>query len=361
MILENIFFSLVCDLNIKIIQMKNILIAILVAITFSILLCSCSDNSPVNSNPLQTDTSAKYINLTNRISDAGGLSEQLREIEVIGANFWITCIGKIFISRDSAKTFTMVRLPIEYYSRIFMYNDALNGWCINDTLVLKTSNGGYNWNAINFAARSYKLDDISFFQKEFTQDNVGYITGSKNNKSVIFKTVNGGDTWSLDTVSLSNLAGLKKIFLLNNDLLRTHCFISSQSGIYKSTNQGLNWAQMQINSGSGSFGGVYFKDQLTGWAAGYGGSFYKCNFNTWTQVPSNSSNNFYSLDFAADGINGWAVGEGNEYAHTTNGGDSWQMEGYGYSHSIMYDVKVISSKEAYFVGYASTFYKFIKP
>ena len=67
--------------------------------------------------------------------------------------------------------------------------------------------------------------------------------------------------------------------------------------------------------------GVYFVDELRGWAVGTEGTLVKTSDGgaTWTPQDSGTSNHVAGLDFV-DEVSGWAVGANETILGTSDGG-----------------------------------------
>jgi photosystem II stability/assembly factor-like uncharacterized protein len=99
-------------------------------------------------------------------------------------------------------------------------------------------------------------------------------------------------------------------------------------------------------------------DANTGWAAGGYGEIFAYKNGTWIKQTSPVTTSINGLSFASDGLNGWAVGNGGVILHTANGGTTWTQEGIGLTTQNLTKVEVVSSTEAYIVGYGKTFIKY---
>lgn len=89
--------------------------------------------------------------------------------------------------------------------KIYFATDALGfavgGRDYSTGIILKTVDGGENWNRI-LSGVGWQLRDVFFVNKD-----TGYVVG---NRKTILKTVNGGDTWSSLIPELTNEANLSE-------------------------------------------------------------------------------------------------------------------------------------------------------
>lgn len=217
-------------------------------------------------------------------------------------------------------------------------------------LILKTTDGGGNWDSIptHTTSSSYMF---------FLNDNTGWIAGS----DTLIKTVNGGNTWTF----LSSTSGRTPFFLNastgwmgsgNNNAKKTTnggvnwtnvpmpqpClagvihFVNSTTGfvrgvrvvqdstyIFKTTNSGLNWfVQSGLNK---YYDAVYFLDENNIYLAGLNGTFTRTTDGglTWGGSDINTFEDFLAVNFV--NLNtGYIVGSYGARFKTTNGGLNWE-------------------------------------
>jgi len=198
-----------------------------------------------------------------------------------------------------------------------LYNiDFVNqntGWVTgNNSIILKTTNGGLNW--------FYQSIDLGYPKNLYGLDmldaNTGYIAGWFE---TILKTTNGGLNWNI----ISNIPS-------NNGNSNHSCnFINAQTGwicsslgrVLKTSNGGINW---DTSFADNILRDIQFLNPQTGWVCGDGGTLFKStnggvNWMQWqTLTGSNLDLHFINPD------TGWLVGEQSNYVFkTTNGGINW--------------------------------------
>ncbi len=158
------------------------------------------------------------------------------------------------------------------------------------------------------AGTNYELKSV-----HFTDQNTGYICGY----NLILKTTNGGLNWNN-----SFLQGKHNSIVFQNNLTG---YVSSDSGkIYKTTNSGLNWTIQ--NSGTiKNLTSITFLNSETGIVTGYGKTLLKTTNggNNWFSI----ANIIWEIDFLASKIiseNSYFVtGTDSHIIRTTNGGNNW--------------------------------------
>jgi photosystem II stability/assembly factor-like uncharacterized protein len=121
------------------------------------------------------------------------------------------------------------------------FTDTLNGWASGDSgTIIHTTNGGQNWFHQN-SNINFFVEDLFFINKRLgwaiANDFIFY-------RTYVLNTTNGGENWSATQYPDTNI------------ILNTIYFIDSLTGymggfnavILKTTNAGLNWNQMTVDS-----------------------------------------------------------------------------------------------------------------
>jgi len=193
--------------------------------------------------------------------------------------------------------------------------------------IFKTTNSGLNWNAINLPGDLF--GDDMFVLNEDTI----WLAQSLGGFGGLFRTTNGGINW---TQQFSGNPNPEKVYMFNKDI----GFISAGSNLLKTTNSGISWI---LIPGAGGFLDIYFADSLTGWK-----TFLEKNdshmqkttnggLNWQDQVIPNNANFVFSQIGRFSNVNNdtiWGVG-GNYIINgvvrgvifkTTNGGNTWGFQ-----------------------------------
>ena len=122
-------------------------------------------------------------------------------------------------------------------------------------ILLKTINGGANWDTLLYLPNFTSLSSVFF-----TDSNTGYVAGSHN----LIKTVNAGLTWSVDSTGLGQF--------YNYNAYGSLLFTSQDTGyvedwmgnLYQTTNAGASWHfQSVVNDGGAA---LCFPNGNTGYA-----------------------------------------------------------------------------------------------
>ncbi|MFO7526319.1 MAG: YCF48-related protein, partial [Ignavibacteriaceae bacterium] len=179
--------------------------------------------------------------------------------------------------------------PTSRFEDCFFINDS-TGWIIHiDGRVYKTSNGGEIWDLIY----SRNPNDVTFRCINFISEQTGFIGDiqreSNADGAVLYKTTDGGSSWSVVTLpdpvpnGLCGLYSLSEYFIYGvGRYYGSPVFIKSEDG-------GLNWQSISLDTLARALVDVYFISPDTGFAAGsvnqsgVRGAVFKTNDggNTW--------------------------------------------------------------------------------
>ena len=161
--------------------------------------------------------------------------------------------GEIFNSTNSGSNWICMSsqwgiIPSLYYVKFF---DENNGVLLGSGNIIKTSNGGINWNL-------YKAN-CNFYTGYFLNAQTGYSLASDS----LVKTTNGGVNWSLSGNGVFP-NGLGSIYFFDEST----GFVGDGLGkVFRTTNGGLNWSMQTLNTTTeyNSVGSIQFLDSQTGY------------------------------------------------------------------------------------------------
>jgi len=186
--------------------------------------------------------------------------------------------------------------------------------------VMKTTNGGMNWELKNIG---FEIILLSIF---FIDENTGFVSGG--NSGTILKTTNGGDNWQ-NVFS----GGTTFMWDINFPTRNTGYAVGLNGTIFKSTNSGLNWSQQNSNT-TVPFFCVDFLDSLNGVAGGgayltktTNGGLNWINQNIIFMDPFSQVTSLSFID--QSNIYGLTTGK-SEFLKTTNAGFSWNFNPINY-------------------------------
>jgi len=255
--------------------------------------------------------------------------------------------GLILKTTDGGNSWKAIKSPVTKYLMAIQFVNSTTGYIVGDAgTVLKTIDGGNTWQALDFP--NIYLTNLSFVTPD-----IGYISG--NTSHSIWKTRNGGLTWTADSIKLSGSSPSHAV---------SFCFTDTATGYMASAYPWLgkpsyplsfssNGAASWTPKASESFGWnvVGYKDKNTIFACGNDGIIKSdaelSSFSTVSHVQGLSA-----ISFASN--TGYAVG--NAIVHTTNGGNTWDSLGYKSAFGLL-AVYTINSDNAIAVGAQGTILK----
>ncbi len=238
------------------------------------------------------------------------------------------------------------QVPTTYQQSIngvFFQPFSTTGWAVGDIgYVLRTTNGGLNWQKIARINRE-------LFKVHFLNDDDGFAVGGDGS---VYKTVNRGFTWIYQNSKTSeNIYNLFFVSVIHG------VYIGANGVAGFTTNGGSIWTI--VNTGvSTHLYGVDFVDQNTGYACGSAGVILKTTTlgQYWTQLSTGISDNLRSIEFTDANI-GYAVGEYGTIIKTTNGGASWASKTSGTTEDLLSVDFTSDSNLGYAVGTNGTILK----
>ncbi len=201
--------------------------------------------------------------------------------------------------------------------------------------IFKTEDGGKTWTNILTTGVFDSFSDICILK-----NGVIWAGGSKGSAagSLLYKSTNNGVSWT--SIPLPENIGVKCFYFANDN---EGWIIQSKSGtsrIYNTTDGGNSWS-VQMN-GTTSDGWTlkdlfccYFFDNKKGIVAGnYGNIIYTTDGGkTWNYRNSPISTQLWDINFI-DQNNGWICGGSGNLLSTTDGGTSWAKQSLGVTQDL---------------------------
>ena len=255
----------------------------------------------------------------------------------------------------------MQNTPVTSLSCIF-FTDLQNGWASGlGGDVVHTTNGGETW------VMQDNLDYQDIFKLYFVNQNNGWAAGgffdylSGSYGRAIYNTTDGGVNWSVQ-YDVTFETELQSIYFIDGST----GYAAGGTAVMKTTNGGSNWFVQQTFS-SFSLKDIVFTNSNTGFVTAYyvGVPHYTSIFkttdggNSWNEISLGTDEALSGLYFT-DELNGWAVGNdyssGNNLAliyRTTDGGNNWVKQNIP-SFNALSEVFFINAAKGWAVGSLGT-------
>ena len=193
-----------------------------------------------------------------------------------------------------------------------LFRDSLNGWMGGrPNAIVKTTDGGLTWTqaAIDTSVLAFMpVLNIKFYNNKY-----GYACGgSFDIAGVIWRTSNGGDTWSAMDPSQAPADEVHELFLfdsLNVIGAGGDPDFGNGVGMIRTSDGGLNWNYQQLGM-QGTAVDIDFRNQSEVWSplGTRGTLIYSLNAgDTWTEIAAPDSAAIFRITFP-DSLHGWAVG-----------------------------------------------------
>lgn len=215
------------------------------------------------------------------------------------------------------------------------FTDSENGWVAGNASstvnvnVLRTTDGGDNWEAVTIASFAVNVNGI-----HFSDPMTGWAVGESGR---VFYTADGGTNWVLQSGGPGPGTGNNLLYDVHFSDGLNGCISGWQGRMFCTADGGVNWTLRQTLY-NGSFLAVHMFSGQAGWTVGGNSNGNGTIWHTsdagvnwdWQTfgVPNQTQDYLRDVHFT-DGNNGWAVG-GLGFAYvfrTANGGADWASEG----------------------------------
>lgn len=233
-----------------------------------------------------------------------------------------TLVGNdYFKTTDSGNTWSYIGTPLHYeYTNGFEFVNSTVGYSIGGGTtsaagsVYKTVNGGVSWTKAN---NGMNVIADGLYAIDFVDENIGFVSGGYNQPKTL-KTIDGGNSWQL-----LNTLRFGQIQFLNTSVGYARNIGSSFSRIYKTINGGVTWTStIEINDDITSF---HFVNENVGYFVGDSAIMYKTINGGITWQPLTIPYEYYTfVKFYTENVGYISDEEGFLYK-TTNGGATWEL------------------------------------
>ena len=247
-----------------------------------------------------------------------GIKVNLNGIHAVDENnVWIVGVGLALHTTDGGENWDALKkahFVLTQWEDVLFF-DALHGWIVSQPgeTVLYTSDGGESWRKHDFGLFTFqKYSDIGFIDQ---------INGWIATLGGVIRTTNGGTDWQVILAEEGNY--FYGVHFINANI---GWIVGANGRIYRSNDGGLHWSH-QITGIQNELYAVYFKNQNVGWAVGQLGMIlYTTNGGKdWHIVDGITTGDLCEIVFI-DSDKGWIVGDGETIVYTGDGGKNWRKK-----------------------------------
>lgn len=251
-------------------------------------------------------------------------------------NGWIVGSGGIYLTtKNGGKSWTKEKNFTEDNIRQIYFADEQNGWllCERDlyalgtnspSYLLKTTNGGVNWQRVEFADNQRKRITKFFFAKSGSGLAIG-------EGGAFYALADDRQIWQR-TASPARYLLFDGVF--TGDANGT--VVGAGGTILYTENAGLSWNQASIfGEKDAKLNAVFFINQKSGWTVGANGKVFQTvnGGKVWREQKSNVVEDLTDI-FFTDTANGWAVGAGGTILNTETAGNVWTASKLNFKHRL---------------------------
>ncbi len=207
--------------------------------------------------------------------------------------------------------------------------------------ILKTTNGGTNWFALNTG-----VSDRHIYALSFIDMNIGYAVGYYG---LILKTTNGGTDWVSQRVTDTN----ERLYGVSFTDASTGTIVGRSGQVLRTIDGGTHWVAQTSNTANDLLG-VKFTDTNTGFAVGGTGTIIGTTNGgmNWVVQTSGTAQHLQSVSFI-DANSGFVVGGSGTILKTTNGGTSWATQTSG-TANVLKSVCFTDANNGTIAGFSGT-------
>lgn len=226
------------------------------------------------------------------------------------------------------------------------------GGFASDTILLKTTNGGLNWERIYLNHMANNQFASFFYRIFFINENIGFLCGGGN---YIFKTIDGGLNWT------GYLAPFFNVSQIYNDLWFVNENTGFAAGRYgtlaKTTDGGITWDS--VYGAISDLNVIRFINESTGFMGDGYSYFYKTqnggdNWKIVEVVDNQGAGYFFpGMSFINENT-GFLCGHNaptgrSAVFKTINGGNNWTTLFLQFNHSKYYDIRFVNENTGFLI------------
>jgi photosystem II stability/assembly factor-like uncharacterized protein len=167
----------------------------------------------------------------------------------------------------------------------------------------KTTDSGDTWSL----APGGGFTAWDFFGGFMLNQNTGYAVGDNQ---VLCKTTDGGEHFAIyEWNDYSDFTGIR-IWAVHATSELNAWAVADSGVVFRTTNGGTTWSRSTIAGEEDNLMDIYFVNPNTGYIVGFNGKIFKTSDggNTWLPEPQLTNNNLNAVFFISENL-GWAVGD----------------------------------------------------
>ncbi len=283
------------------------------------------------------------------------ISEDLVSTSFLDENDgWIlTAKGKLLKTHNGGNDWetSTITTGVDFYDLLLYSSDS--AWALQAGTLYRTVDGGNTWSPkIISGTNMFKLKN----------SNLGWVGGY----NIIYKTTNSGSTWASSNPYPSLEVNWDNLFFVNSDVgfasYREHIIAHPSHdtcAIIKTTDGGISWSRLDLLLPDVIMG-IYFLNDNTGWVADYNSHIFKTTDGgqSWSKYTYMEQNFSAKAIAFVDSLTGYAVGKSGLILKTSDGGLSWKKQ-FTFSSIDFVDLCFVNSKTGWVVGNSGTILKTI--
>jgi photosystem II stability/assembly factor-like uncharacterized protein len=248
---------------------------------------------------------------TSELQTPSVTTENLWSVDVLDSQNVVACGENIIGTTDGGRNWGKY-YPSDGYLYDIRYLSEDEIWAVGENgTAIFTKDGGKLWHEIN-------LGPDHLYSIDYVKDTLGYILGTNRSDDniILHKTMDGGNTWHIDT-TFSNMNSTTKLRFASSEL----GWVGTSEGILLTTNAGKTWKLVYHVQ-------VYFTDiSIIGNHAWFTHSnwvlFTTDAGKSWQDIKvydlhPTTPRYIESISFS-DTLNGWITLQGGEIYNTNNG------------------------------------------
>lgn len=306
---------------------------------------------------------ATITNAQNWTQQTSGVTSQLNAVKFTDTqNGWAVGDGGIILNTtNGGSTWSSINNLFSSSPINFTELDVIgnNIWaCTDNALVLYSTNAGNTWSVSSTpsVAMGTSLNHINFSRQN---SNNGWAVGGSSTTGIVFKTNDGGATWT----SVTNVPGLSNM-PSGVQVVSSTIFITDAGMVKKTIDGGLNWTTLNVATNimkpiALSTIDIWCIQGLNNSQFAFKSTNGGSVFNSFSSTLPISG---YLINIDAIDINNVLLvsytGSGYEVFETNNGGTLWSATNLGAISGYINDISFPDFNNAWVVGSNGNIYKY---